>query len=71
MTNIQFIGREEELAKLKEISKANFFLIVRGRRRIGKTSLLKKAFEQAVYIFVWPDKSIDWILEQISEELKN
>ncbi len=68
MANIQFIGRAGELSKLNEISEKNFFLIVRGRRRIGKTSLLRKAFQQAVYIFTWPDKSIDWILEQISEE---
>ena len=68
MVNIQFIGRENELAQLREISQENFFLIVRGRRRIGKTSLLRKAFPRAVYIFVWPDKSIDWILEQISGE---
>src|SRR3989338_9933831 len=48
----------------------SFTIIVRGRRRIGKTSLLRKVFGQAVYIFVWPDKSIDWILEQISEEYR-
>ena len=70
MINIQFIGREEEIANLRELAEGNFFLIVRGRRRIGKTSLLRKVFGQAVYIFVWPDKSIDWILEQISEEYR-
>jgi len=70
MINIQFIGREEEIANLRELVEGNFFLIVRGRRRIGKTSLLRKVFGQAVYIFVWPDKSIDWILEQISEEYR-
>jgi AAA+ ATPase superfamily predicted ATPase len=68
MANIHFIGREKELTKLKELSEESFFLVVRGRRRIGKTSLLRKAFGQAVYIFVWPDKSIDWIIEQIAIE---
>ena len=38
MANIKFIGREKELSKLDEISKDDFFLIVKGRRRIGKTS---------------------------------
>lgn len=70
MVNINFIGREKELADLRRISRENFFLIVRGRRRIGKTSLLRKAFPTAVYIFVWPDKSIDWIIEQICNEYK-
>jgi uncharacterized protein len=70
MANIKFIGRAEELKQLGRISKERFFLIVRGRRRIGKTLLLKKAFPDAVYIFIWPDKSIDWILEQISSESK-
>ncbi len=70
MVNIKFIGRREELKKLDELSKKSFFLIVKGRRRIGKTLLLRKALPNATYIFVWPDKSIDWILEQISNEYK-
>jgi len=70
MANIKFIGRVEELKQLRSISKEKFFLIIRGRRRIGKTLLLRKAFPDAVYIFIWPDKSIDWILEQISAESK-
>ena len=70
MANIKFIGREKELSKLDEISKDDFFLIVKGRRRIGKTFLLRKAFPKAIYIFIWPDKSIEWILEQISMEYK-
>ncbi|MEK6927713.1 MAG: ATP-binding protein [Nanoarchaeota archaeon] len=68
MPNIHFIGREEEIALLNKLSRESFFLIVKGRRRIGKTSLLRKAFPDAIYIFIWPDKSIDWILEQISLE---
>lgn len=70
MANIEFIGRRKELALLQEWSKSSFFMIVKGRRRIGKTLLLKKAFPDAIYIFIWPDKSIDWILEQISEQYR-
>lgn len=70
MANIKFIGRKNELKKLDEISKDNFFLILKGRRRIGKTMLLKKALPNAIYLFIWPDKTIDWILEQISNEYK-
>ncbi len=68
MAYIKFIGRKNELKKLNDISKDNFFLIVRGRRRIGKTLLLRKSFTKAVYIFIWPDKSMEWILEEISNE---
>ena len=40
----KFIGRQEELAKLKEITKLKkaSFLIVKGRRRIGKSALIKE-----------------------------
>jgi uncharacterized protein len=67
MENIKFIGREKELKTISEL-KENFFLIVRGRRRIGKTSLLRKAFPDAVYIFVWPNKSLDWVCSEICQE---
>ena len=70
MRNIQFIDSENELAKLSQIQKNNFFLVLKGRRRIGKTALLTKAFPEAVYIFVWPDKSLDWIINQICTEYK-
>ncbi len=68
MRNIQFIDRKEELTRLESIRKKNFFLVLKGRRRIGKTALLAKAFPEAVYIFVWPDKSLDWIINQICTE---
>lgn len=67
MENIKFIGRSEELGKLRNI-KGSFFLVVKGRRRIGKTMLLRKAFPNATYIFVWPDKSIGWLCEQICRD---
>ena len=67
MENIKFIGRDMELKKIKNII-GNFFLVVKGRRRIGKTLLLRKAFPDAVYIFVWPDKSLGWICQEICKE---
>src|SRR3989344_3735263 len=67
MENIQFIGRTKELKEIKNL-KVNFFLVVKGRRRIGKTLLLRKAFPNAVYIFIWPDKSLDWICQEICKE---
>src|SRR3989344_4907778 len=54
MENIKFIGRDKELKKIKKI--------------IGNTLLLRKAFPDAVYIFVWPDKSLGWICQEICKE---
>src|SRR3989344_5795381 len=68
MANIKFIGREKEIKQIKELSKGNFFLIVKGRRRIGKTLLLRKTLEDSIYLFIWPDKTSDWIVEQIANE---
>jgi len=67
MENIKFIGRSKELKNIRNMT-GNFFLVVKGRRRIGKTLLLKKAFPNAVYIFVWPNKSLDWICQEICNE---
>jgi len=67
MANIQFIGRKEEIYRITSI-KNNFFLIIKGRRRIGKTLLLNKAFPHAVYLFIWPDKSLDWLCQEICRE---
>jgi hypothetical protein len=67
MENIKFIGRGNELKEIKSL-KGNFFLVVKGRRRIGKTLLLRKAFPDAVYIFIWPDKSLDWVCQEICKE---
>src|SRR3989344_2427604 len=68
MVNIKFIGREKELKQIRDLSRENFFLIVKGRRRIGKTLLLRKTFPNSIYLFIWPDKTSDWILDQISNE---
>ncbi|MBI5392855.1 ATP-binding protein [Candidatus Woesearchaeota archaeon] len=67
MANIKFIGRDKEIKELANL-KGNFFLVVKGRRRIGKTLLLRKAFPEATYLFIWPDKSMDWICEEICKE---
>ena len=56
--NMRFFDRTEEIASLKEVlelSKSNAqFTVVTGRRRIGKTSLVWKAYEDEpiLYFFV-------------------
>lgn len=69
MGNIPFIGREKELELLEKLKDKDFFMVVRGRRRIGKTTLIRKAFPDAAYIFIWPDKSYQWIVNEICTEL--
>ena len=64
-----FVNRKEELEFLEKLKDKNFFLVVLGRRRIGKTTLLLKAFPNAAYIFVWPNKTIDWVIEETCKEL--
>jgi len=53
---MKFYNREQELKKLhqiQELSKTSSKMsIIVGRRRIGKTSLIKKAYEKKVYLFV-------------------
>ncbi len=68
MLNITFIGRERELQQIATLAKRSFFLVVTGRRRIGKTTLLRQAFPQAPYLFIWPNKSLEWITARICEE---
>ncbi len=54
--SMNFYNREKELEKLREIgqrsSSFSQMTIVVGRRRIGKTTLIREAFEEQVYLFV-------------------
>jgi len=68
MANIKFIDRENELKLLEQIRSKDFFLVVKGRRRIGKTTLIRRAFPDATYIFIWPNKSIEWITNEVCKE---
>ena len=53
---MKFYNRERELAKLRSIEAGSMngskMTVVVGRRRIGKTKLIKEAYEQKVYLFV-------------------
>ena len=67
---MKFYNREKELELLSSIKERSAtdaqMTVVVGRRRIGKTSLLKKAFENddtALYLFV-PKKNEILICEE-------
>ncbi len=53
---MKFYDREKELQNLKDIEKLSHrsskMTIIVGRRRIGKTALIKKAYKKRVYFFV-------------------
>ena len=56
---MKFYNRENELAELQRIQELSFeensrLTVVTGRRRIGKTSLIMRAFEKTptIYLFV-------------------
>ena len=53
---MKFYNREKELQNLQEIEEASKvsskMTIVVGRRRIGKTTLIKKAYPHQVYLFI-------------------
>jgi AAA+ ATPase superfamily predicted ATPase len=53
---MKFYNREKELALLQRIEKSSLvsskMTVIVGRRRIGKTKLVQKAFDQKLYFFV-------------------
>ena len=53
---MRFYNRERELKKLRELEAASRrsakMTVIVGRRRIGKTKLIKEAFDEKVYLFV-------------------
>src|SRR3990167_3228588 len=53
MTNPPFIGREPEIARLKGLlsKKSASLIVVRGRRRIGKSRLLAEFGKEMQHLF--------------------
>ena len=53
---MKFYNREKELQNLKEIQisslESSKMTVIVGRRRIGKTKLIKEAYKEKVYLFV-------------------
>ena len=71
---MRFYNREKELAILRRIREDSLasarFTVLTGRRRIGKTELLKKAFEQTDYLYFFiARRSEAELCENFVEEL--
>ena len=57
---MKFFDRREEIAELRRIrekSRRNAqFTVITGRRRVGKTELVKHAFEDEGYVYFYVSK---------------
>lgn len=72
---MKFYNRESEIKQLKEISRKSQLnaqlTFVTGRRRVGKTRLLKMAFQDEVFLYFFVAKKNEILLcEEFIEELK-
>ena len=74
---INFIDREKELENLnKEYKKDNSFVVLYGRRRVGKTTLIKEFIKDKKAFYFFADKQnenlqIERFKNQISEYFKD
>ena len=74
---MNFIDREKELETLnKEYKKNNSFVILYGRRRVGKTTLIKEFIKDKKAFYFFADKQnenlqIERFKNQISEYFKD
>ena len=74
---MNFIDREKELETLnKEYKKDNSFVILYGRRRVGKTTLIKEFIKDKKVFYFFADKQnenlqIERFKNQISEQFKD
>ncbi len=66
-----FVNRKMEINYLVNLKKNKFFVLtVFGRRRIGKTTLLRHSFPDSFYIFIPKGRTTQFILDSISENYK-
>ena len=74
---MNFIDREKELESLnKEYKKKNSFVVLYGRRRVGKTTLIKEFIKDKKVFYFFADKQnenlqIERFKNQISERFKD
>ena len=71
---MKFFDREYEIQKLREIrdlsQRAAQFTVLTGRRRIGKTSLVMKAYEDETILYFFVTRSTESVLcEEFQQEL--
>lgn len=71
--HMKFYGRVQELSLLSRLyQKHPAFVVITGRRRIGKTELIKEFIKDkpAVYFFVDPHKSINILIAEFADIIR-
>lgn len=72
-TDMKFFDREDKIGALRKIRERSLaetqFTVVTGRRRIGKTELVKRAFgdRDFVYLFVSRKSETDLVADFVEE----
>lgn len=74
--NIRFFDRETEFERLREIEEfsheAARFTIITGKRRIGKTEMVKKFYENKTILYFFVDRRGENKIDIVAEdELEN
>ena len=70
---MKFYNRENELQLLEELNKhMPSFIVITGKRRVGKTELVKRfiADKKALYFFVDPYKTFPKLLDEFMETIR-
>ncbi len=70
---LQFYNREKELALMSLLDKSKpSFLVITGKRRVGKTELIRQFSRgrEALYFFVDSNKSIDILMDEFDRLLR-
>jgi AAA+ ATPase superfamily predicted ATPase len=70
---MQFYNREKELALMQLLNDRNpSFLVITGKRRVGKTELIKQFIkdQRSLYRFVDSNKSIDILMDEFNQVIK-
>lgn len=70
---MKFYGREKELNHLTRLYQSlPSFVVITGRRRVGKTELIKEFLKgrEGVYFYVDPHKNIDLLIKEYTDILR-
>ncbi|WP_406670270.1 ATP-binding protein [Methanolobus sp. ZRKC4] len=70
---VEFYNREKELSLMSLLDKSKpSFLVITGKRRVGKTELIKQFSRdrKALYLFVDSNKSIDILMDEFDRMLR-
>jgi len=70
---MKFYGRQDELSLLTMLhEKAPSFAVITGRRRIGKTELIKEFLKgkDGIYLYVDPHKNIDILIAEYTSYIR-